>query len=113
GCGGRSTLGSTPSAGKSLMALFFWWTVLYLFTSMGALFPMLVNGPSSFRNFVEDPSPLIHVVYLLTSAPFLLIALLRPGRALGALRYLILPVIIALCGVLSVSYSTAPMRSAV
>ncbi|WP_340680674.1 O-antigen ligase family protein [Paraglaciecola sp.] len=88
-----------------------WLHYCYIFLTFGALLPMLINGPSDFRDFVENRSQLLNITYLLASFAyvFLFINSLKINRKhFLAIFY---PTLLALLALLSVFWSTAPTRS--
>lgn len=83
----------------------------YIFVVTRALLGMLLNGPSDFRNFVEDRSPLLNVAFFSVHLIFIFLALFSINQ-LNKIKINFLPVIALIfwCAA-SVSWSDNPYRT--
>lgn len=85
----------------------------YLFCMLGGLIPMLINGPSDFRDFVSDRSQLTNVIYLGIHALYAPLILTNLRSVQHSASRLILPTILTLYVTASVFWSLDPIRSIV
>jgi O-antigen ligase len=72
---------------------------------------MLINGPSDFRDFVENRSQLLNAIYLLAS--FIYIFIFITDLEINTKHFLaiLFPTLIAILAILSALWSTVPTRS--
>ncbi|MCQ4346622.1 O-antigen ligase family protein [Pseudomonas stutzeri] len=85
--------------------------ISYMFTMLGGLFPMLVNGPSDIRDLVEDRSQAANAIYLAIHGVYFFIFLINAKRLLPHIKIIALPTILTVFIFSSIIWSDAPFRT--
>ncbi len=83
----------------------------YIFLVFGGLLPMLVNGPSDFRDYVSDRSQLLNFIYLLVALIYLSIFIITMRISISSLSCMKAPILLSLLALLSFFWSSVPFRS--
>ncbi len=84
--------------------------VSYFFLMQGGLVRMIFNGPSDFRDFVDERSAAPNMIYLCIHVIYAVLALYKLNETIRSLRRLIMPVILVIfCFVSSLWSSNFPV----
>jgi exopolysaccharide production protein ExoQ len=88
-----------------------WLHYCYIFLTFWALLPMLINGPSDLRDFVENRSQLLNIIYLLAS--FIYVFIFIKDLRINKKHFLAIlyPTLLTILAFISAFWSTDPTRS--